>query len=81
MAPSITNNRHDSLDTERFEAMLASPPFALYQARISAELERARTDCETQCELVLARAQGQAKAFRTALELPAMMLAEMRRKK
>jgi hypothetical protein len=59
--------------------MLASPPFALYRARIAAELERARTDCETQSDVALTRAQGAAKALRTALELPAIMLAEMKK--
>jgi hypothetical protein len=73
-------NRTDALDTERFEAMVASPPFALLRARIAAELERARADCETQCELVLTRAQGQAKALRTVLDLPASMLREMKAK-
>jgi hypothetical protein len=78
---AITGNRLDSLDTERFETMIGSPAFALLRARMVAELERARNDCETQCELVQTRAQGQAKAFRTALDLPAIMLREMKERK
>jgi hypothetical protein len=79
-APAVVTNRLDALDTERFEAMLASPPFALLKARIAAELERARADCETHDErVVIARAQGQVKAFRTVLALPEIMLKEMKK--
>lgn len=60
--------------------MLASEPFALLRGRISGELDRARADCENQQGLTLKRAQGQVKALRTALELPAIMLREMKAK-
>lgn len=72
-------DRGDALDTERFENMLASPPFALYLKRVAAELERARTDCEKQDELrAIHNAQGRCASLRTVLELPAIMLREMR---
>ncbi len=68
----------DGLEIARFAAMLQSEAFLILRARIEAELDRARNDCENQCELVLMRAQGQAKALRTVLALPGMMLAEMK---
>jgi len=71
-----------NLEAERFEAMLASPSFGLLRARIAGELERARTDCESQDgALEIHRAQGRVKALRTMLELPINMLKEMKGKK
>jgi hypothetical protein len=71
--------RHDALDTERFSDMLASPPFALLRARMTAELERARLECETQTDpLGVNRAQGRCGAMRIALALPEIMLREMK---
>lgn len=62
--------------------MLASPAFALLKARIAAELERARTECETECGRdSVYFSQGQAKALRTVLALPDMMLTEMKARK
>lgn len=59
--------------------MLQTIPFKLFAARIAAELERARADCETQTDLMLLRqAQGKVTAFRTALDLPGMILNEMK---
>jgi hypothetical protein len=70
--------RLDQLDAERFREMLASPPFQLLMARLHAELERARTTCERDNETRdLHRAQGAAGALRSALALPAMILAEI----
>lgn len=73
-------NRLDSLDLERFEAMVAADPFQLFLMRVQGELSRARTDCETQDEpAAIRRAQGQVKALRTVLALPDIMIAEMRK--
>jgi hypothetical protein len=77
----IVPDRLDALDTERFADMLASPPFNLLRARIYAELERARGDCETQNDpQALNRAQGRCGALRAVQALPEIMLKEMRRK-
>ncbi len=73
--------RLDALDLERFEDMIASPPFALFQARVTAELERARTDCETVIgDVQVCRAQGRCAALRTVLALPAIVAKEIRAK-
>jgi hypothetical protein len=70
--------RLDQIDREQFEAMLASDSFELLRSRISAELIRALTDCESQADpMMLHRAQGAAKALRVVLELPGMLLKEM----
>jgi hypothetical protein len=80
--PVTTSRRLDAIDAERFEEMLASESFALLRARIAAELERARTDCESQPELRdIHRAQGAAKALRMTLDLPARMLTTMKDRK
>lgn len=76
--PVNRSSRLDGIDAERFEDMVVSESFGLLRERIAAELERARTDCETQADV--ARAQGQVKAFRTVLDLPSMILKEMRKK-
>jgi hypothetical protein len=79
MQPAIkASERLDQIDREQFEAMLASAPFELLAARIAAELERARADCESQLDVIAVhRAQGAVKALRTALDLPKILLKEM----
>jgi hypothetical protein len=67
----------DALDRERFEDMLKSPPFAILAARIAAELERYRGECEKRDGVELHRSQGAAAALRVVLGLPLAMLKEM----
>ena len=75
---TLPATRLDSLDAERFRDMVASPPFALFRARIEAELERARGDCEVAAEpRAVTLAQGRSAALRTALALPALILKEI----
>lgn len=76
-----TSERLDSIDEERFREMTESPSFALFRTRISAELERSRTDCEGAYGIELQRAQGKVKALRTVLALPGLMLSEMKAKR
>lgn len=74
--------RLDELDAERFRDMLASPPFALFLARVVAEAERARDTCAGQTDLPeLYRAQGAVRALRAVLAIPARILEEIRPKK
>ena len=79
--PVTTSTRLDAIDAERFDEMAASESFGHFRARIAAELERAREDCETQFGLPLTRSQGKVNALRTVLALPAMMIKEMRARK
>jgi hypothetical protein len=79
--PATTSPRLDGIDAGRFADMLASPSFQLFGARIAAELERSRTDCEMLDGVALNRAQGKVTAYRTVLDLPARMLAEMKEPK
>jgi L-alanine-DL-glutamate epimerase-like enolase superfamily enzyme len=74
-------NRLDGIDAERFRAMLASPSFQMFMARVSAELERARTVCETHVDANMVRhAQGAIQFARMVLALPPKMLEEMKPK-
>jgi hypothetical protein len=78
-AKTTVADRLDALDKERFEDMIASPPFALFVRRIAAELARAQNDCERKDETVsIYRAQGAAAAFRVALALPELIVKEIR---
>lgn len=79
--PVARSPRLDAIDEERFADMVASESFALLKDRIAGELDRARTDCETQFGLTLTRAQGRVNALRTVLEIPAIMLREIKARK
>jgi hypothetical protein len=67
----------DALDRERFEDMLKSPPFAILAARIAAELERYRGECEKRDGVELHRSQGAAAALRMVRDLPFQILKQM----
>lgn len=74
-------SRPDAIDAERFGEMIRSPLFALFRARLEAELERTRGQCEhADDELELRRAQGGVKALRAALALPEAIRTEMAKK-
>lgn len=69
--------RLDGLDREAFQAMMASEPFAIIQARITAELHRAEEACvRSDADLDLRRAQGAVTALRAVLELPMRIFQE-----
>jgi hypothetical protein len=72
--------RLDEIDLARLRGMVASAPFQLLQARIQGELTRALTTCErSDSAIEVSRAQGAAAALRTALGLPAKIVAEVER--
>jgi|HubBroStandDraft_3_1064219.scaffolds.fasta_scaffold946473_1 hypothetical protein len=72
-------SRTDGLDAQRFQAMIESESFARYRERLEAVLARERTDLETVGnETEMRRAQGAVAALRTALGLPAIILAQMK---
>jgi hypothetical protein len=77
--PFQTGNRLDAFDLEAFEAMLESKPFHLYRERVSAELARVQSDCESLlAETELRRAQGAARALRAVLNMPETILKSIR---
>jgi len=77
--PAPITNRLDALDVEAFEKMLDSKPFHVYRERISAELARAQSDCESLLEeRQLRQAQGAARALRAVLGMPDMILKSIR---
>lgn len=81
-AKVTSSERLDQLDAERFRDMLASPPFDILRKRITAELERARMDCERQTNIRdLRRAQGVTSGLRTVLALPEQILKEIESRK
>lgn len=58
-----------------------SEPFNLFRSRVLDEIERARLACETKdIDRDVLRAQGRVAALRTALDLPAQILKEIRSK-
>lgn len=76
-----TVRREDALDIEAFETMIASAPWAAFQARLSAELERARLTCEiSRDHAEVAHAQGLVHALRVVAGLGPAMLHEMQQK-
>lgn len=81
-AKTTTPSRLDHLDAEEWERIIACPLFALYEARIQAELERQRGACERgDTELEVRRAQGAVGSLRAILSVPRQMLVEMRQKR
>jgi hypothetical protein len=73
--------RLDDLDARRFKEMIDSAPFQLLWDRVAIERVRAGITCERGEGLVeLRRAQGAAKALRTVLGLPEVLLSEMKAK-
>lgn len=77
---AIAQKKIDSLEAERFEAMIASEAFAILRKRIAAFLDRSRVECESRHEpSALYRAQGAVAALRTVLDLPQMITDEMQR--
>ena len=72
--------RIDDSAVRRFQEMTSSEPFKLLTERITAELKRAEEACVRETDdVALRRAQGAVVSLRTALGLPAILLAEMRR--
>ena len=75
------NPRTDQIDREQFLKMVDSAPFRLLTARVVGELERARSACERAADPTeLHRAQGAAMALRAVLNVPSMILQEMKAK-
>ena len=71
----------EAIDREQFLKMLDSESWHLFVDRLRQELERHRTICETSGDAhEVTRAQGAAKALRTTLALPEILLAAMRGK-
>lgn len=74
--------RFDALDRERFEEMIASPPFAIFRQRIQAALAVNERACQDQADIIeLRRAQGAAKALHMVLRLPEQIVEEMKEKR
>lgn len=75
------SRRADAIDAEQFGQMIESEYFRRFIARVKAERDRAVEAClTTGDDLPLRRAQGAQAALRSVLELPELMLAEMRGK-
>lgn len=74
--------RFDDLDREEFQKMFESAAFKRFEGRVNDMLRRTQEDAERlDSELDVRRAQGGAKALRAVLNMPAIMLDEMQRRK
>lgn len=70
----------DQIDAERLRELFASQPFALVNARIQNELDRAIATCErSDVPVEISRAQGAIAALRTVLAMPKRILEEIQR--
>jgi hypothetical protein len=79
-AKLIPTARPDDSVAGHFEAMIESGPFRLLVSRIAVELKRAEETCvRSDSDMEIRHAQGAVMSLRTVLELPARLLAEMRR--
>ncbi len=74
-----TSPRLDALDIEKFEQLIAGELFKIIWDRVTAELKRVQETCEKgDSELEIRRAQGAVKFGRMVVNMPEMLLAEMR---
>ncbi len=75
------STRLDDLDAHEFEQMLASKSWRIYAERLSQMRTRLLNSCATENDEVnLRRAQGAVQYLECALEMPGVLLAEMKKK-
>ena len=69
----------DSADLDALQELVRSPGFQLYAARINEELERRRAELETAEKLeAIKGSQGLIKGLRIALEIPGILIEEVK---
>lgn len=77
--PLHRDTRLDELDAEQFERMLASKPWAIYQARLALMWDQAATRCQKENnDVELRRAQGAAVALEAVFGVPKTILHELK---